>query len=133
MVRARYKVSDLLRRSRDGRTGLVVFAGGCLRRGPPHPRRGHPRASALGHRHQRHPGCRGSRPDLGLAVAGDLLDKGRATVGEIILVTDGSKGPRTRDTAEALAGRGIRESLLAAGTEEGRAGACCPRAAFSRA
>ena len=118
MVRARYKVSDLLRRSRDGRTGLVVFAGDAFVVAPL-TRDADTLVHLLSAIDTSVIPVQGSRPDLGLAVAGDLLDKGRATVGEIILVTDGSKGPRTRDTAEALAGRGIRVSLLAAGTEEG--------------
>ena len=118
MVRARYKVSDLLRRSRDGRTGLVVFAGDAFVVAPL-TRDADTLVHLLSAIDTSVVPVQGSRPDLGLAVAGDLLDKGRATVGEIILVTDGLKGPRTRDTAEALAGRGIRVSLLAAGTEEG--------------
>ena len=118
MVRARYKVSDLLRRSRDGRTGLVVFAGDAFVVAPL-TRDADTLVHLLSAVDTGVVPVQGSRPDLGLAVAGDLLDKGRATVGEIILVTDGLKGPRTRDTAEALAGRGIRVSLLAVGTEEG--------------
>ena len=118
MVRARYKVSDLLRRSRDGRAGLVVFAGDAFVVAPL-TRDADTLVHLLSAVDTGVVPVQGSRPDLGLAVAGDLLDKGRATVGEIILVTDGLKGPRTRDTAEALAGRGIRVSLLAAGTEEG--------------
>ena len=118
MVRARHKVSDLLRRSRDGRTGLVVFAGDAFVVAPL-TRDADTLIHLLSAIDTSVIPVQGSRPDLGLVTARDLLEKGRATIGEIILVTDGVKGPRTRDTAETLAARGIRVSVLAAGTEEG--------------
>ena len=118
MVRARHKVSDLLRRSRDGRTGLVVFAGDAFVVAPL-TRDADTLVHLLSAIDTSVIPVQGSRPDLGLATAHELLEKGRATVGEVILVTDGVKGPRTRDTAETLAGRGIRVSVLAVGTEEG--------------
>ena len=118
LVRARHKVSDLLRRSRDGRTGLVVFAGDAFVVAPL-TRDADTLVHLLSAIDTSVIPVQGSRPDLGLAVARKLLDNGRATIGEIILVTDGVKGPRTRDTAETLAARGIRVSVLAAGTEEG--------------
>ena len=118
MVRARHKVSDLLRRSRDGRTGLVVFAGDAFVVAPL-TRDADTLVHLLSAIDTGVIPVQGSRPDLGLAVAHELLEKGKATVGEVILVTDGVKGPRTRDTAETLAGLGIRVSVLAAGTGEG--------------
>ena len=118
MVRARHKVSDLLRRSRDGRTGLVVFAGDAFVVAPL-TRDADTLVHLLSAVDTSVIPVQGSRPDLGLAMARDLLEKGRATIGEIILVTDGVKGPRTRDTAETIAARGVRVSVLAAGTEEG--------------
>ena len=118
MVRARHKVSDLLRRSRDGRTGLVVFAGDAFVVAPL-TRDADTLVHLLSAIDTSVIPVQGSRPDLGLTAARELLDKGRATVGEVILVTDGVKGPRTRDTAETLAANGIRVSLLAVGTEEG--------------
>ena len=118
MVRARHKVSDLLRRSRDGRTGLVVFAGDAFLVAPL-TRDADTLVHLLSAIDTSVIPVQGSRPDLGLAVARELLEKGKATTGEVILVTDGLKGPRTRDTAETLAGRGIRVSVLAVGTEEG--------------
>ena len=118
MVRARHKVSDLLRRSRDGRTGLVVFAGDAFVVAPL-TRDADTLVHLLSSIDTSVIPVQGSRPDLGLAAARELLENGRATIGEIILVTDGVKGPRTRDTAETLAGRGIRVSVLATGTGEG--------------
>ena len=118
MVRARHKVSDLLRRSRDGRTGLVVFAGDAFVVAPL-TRDADTLVHLLSAIDTSVIPVQGSRPDLGLAMGHELLEKGRATIGEIILVTDGVKGPRTRDTAEMIAGRGVRVSVLAVGTEEG--------------
>ena len=118
MVRARHKVSDLLRRSGDGRTGLVVFAGDAFVVAPL-TRDADTLVHLLSAIDTSVIPVQGSRPDLGLEMARELLEQGRATVGEVILVTDGLKGPRTRDTAETLAGRGIRVSVLAVGTEQG--------------
>ena len=118
LVRARHKVSDLLRRSRDGRTGLVVFAGDAFVVAPL-TRDADTLVHLLSAIDTGVIPVQGSRPDLGLTVGHELLDKGRATIGEVILVTDGVKGPRTRDTAETLAARGVRVSVLAVGTEEG--------------
>ena len=118
MARARHKVSDLLRRSEDGRTGLVVFAGDAFVVAPL-TRDADTLVHLLSAIDTSVIPVQGGRPDLGLAAAGELLEKGGATVGEVILVTDGVQGPRTRDTAEILAGTGIRVSVLAVGTEEG--------------
>ena len=118
MVRASHKASDLLRRSRDGRTGLVVFAGDAFVVAPL-TRDADTLVHLLAAVDTSVIPVQGSRPDLGLAMAQALLEKGHATIGEIILVTDGVKGPRTRDTAETLAAQGIRVSVLAVGTEEG--------------
>ena len=118
LARARHKVSDLLRRSRDGRTGLVVFAGDAFVVAPL-TRDADTLVHLLSAIDTTVVPVPGSRPDLGLGVARALLEKGGATTGEVVLVTDGARGPRTRDTAEALAGRGIRVSVLAVGTEEG--------------
>ena len=118
LVRARHKVSDLLRRSRDGRTGLVVFAGDAFVVAPL-TRDADTLVHLLSAIDTGVIPVQGSRPDLGLTAGHELLDKGRATIGEVILVTDGVKGPRTRDTAETLAARGVRVSVLAVGTEEG--------------
>ena len=118
MVRARYKVSDLLRRSRDGRTGLVVFAGDAFVVAPL-TRDADTLVHLLSAVDTSVAPVQGSRPDLGLTVARELLETGHASAGEIILVTDGVKGPRTRDTAETLAQQGVRVSVLAVGTGEG--------------
>ena len=118
MVRARHKASDLLRRSGDGRTGLVVFAGDAFVVAPL-TRDADTLVHLLSAIDTGVMPVQGSRPDLGLVLASRLLEKGRASVGETILVTDGVEGLRARDTAETLAADGIRVSVLAVGTEEG--------------
>ena len=118
MARARHKVADLLRGSRDGRTGLVVFAGDAFVVAPL-TRDADTLVHLLSAIDTSVIPVQGSRPDLGLVAARELIENGRASVGEVVLVTDGMKGPRTRDTAETLAANGIRVSLLAVGTEEG--------------
>ena len=118
MARARHKVSDLLVRSRDRRAGLVVFAGDAFVVAPL-TRDAETLDHLLSAIDTSVVPVQGSRPDLGLAAAGRLLEHGHATAGEIILVTDGLTGPKTRDAAALLAARGIRVSLLAAGTADG--------------
>ena len=118
MVRARQKVFDLLRRSRDRRTGLVVFAGDAFVVAPL-TRDADTLVHLLSAIDSSVVPVQGSRPDLGLLAAGRLLERGRVIDGEVILVTDGPPGPKTRDAAALLAARDIPVSLLAAGTEAG--------------
>ena len=118
MVHARHKVSDLLRRSRDRRTGLVVFAGDAFVVAPL-TRDADTLVHLLSATDTSVVPVQGSRPDLGLLAAGRLLERGHATAGEIVLVTDGETKPMARDAAERLAARGISVSILAVGTREG--------------
>ena len=118
MVRARQKVFDLLRRSRDRRAGLVVFAGDAFVVAPL-TRDADTLVHLLSAIDSSVVPVQGNRPDLGLVAADRLLERGRAIDGEVILVTDGPPGSKTRDAAAALAARDIPVSLLAVGTEAG--------------
>ena len=62
---------------------------------------------------------RGSRPDLGLAKAGELLAAVGARDGEVILVSDDPGDDRALTAAGTLATQGHRVSVLGVGTSEG--------------
>jgi len=118
LERARYKVADILRQSREGQTGLVVFAGDAFAVAPltsdtdtilallP------PLEPAL-------MPVQGSRVDLGLQQAAQLLQQAGLGRGEVLLVTDGFTGREALDAAGQLKAAGYRVSVLGVGTAEG--------------
>jgi len=118
LERARYKVEDVLRRSEEGQVGLVVFAGDAFVVAPltQDARTITELLKAL------EPGLmpvQGSRVDLGLRKAGELLTQAGAGRGEILLVTDGYEGDEAVDAARELRRQGYTVSVLGVGTAEG--------------
>jgi Ca-activated chloride channel family protein len=118
MAQARRKVDQLLTRAGDTRAGLVVFAGTAAPVTPLTRDSTTLRAlleildpSVLQHQ--------GSRVDLGLEAAADLLRQGLASAGHVLVVTDGVRGARARNAARRLAADGHRVSVLAVGTRRG--------------
>ncbi|MEM7251303.1 MAG: VWA domain-containing protein [Pseudomonadota bacterium] len=63
----------------------------------------------------------GSRIDRGLDVVVDVLAKGGAQQGEVIVIADGSSSARSVAMASELQERGFRLSVIAVGTEAGGA------------
>jgi Ca-activated chloride channel family protein len=118
LVRARYKVADILDQEYDGQTALVVFAGDAFAVAPLTNDSETVRAllSPL------EPGLmpsQGSRVDLGLQKAGHLLRQAGALQGDILVLTDGYEDDSALDTAAELRQAGYRISVLGVGTEEG--------------
>jgi Ca-activated chloride channel family protein len=118
LERARYKVEDVLRRSEEGQVGLVVFAGDAFVVAPltQDARTITELLKAL------EPGLmpvQGSRVDLGLRKAGELLTQAGAGRGEILLVTDGYEGDKALDAARELRRQGYTVSVLGVGTAQG--------------
>jgi Ca-activated chloride channel family protein len=118
LERARYKVEDVLRRSKEGQVGLVVFAGDAFVVAPltQDARTITELLKAL------EPGLmpvQGSRVDLGLRKAGELLTQAGAGRGEILLVTDGYEGDQALDAARELRRQGYTVSVLGVGTAQG--------------
>lgn len=117
LERAKYKVRDLLERSREGQTALVAYAGDAFTVTPL--TRDTDTIAAL--LPALEPGLMpagGSRASRGLERAAELLEQAGLSSGEILLVTDGADAAAT-DTARELADRGIRSSVLAVATAEG--------------
>jgi Ca-activated chloride channel family protein len=118
LERARYKVEDVLRRSREGQVGLVAFAGDAFVVSPltSDARTITEMLQAL------EPGLmpvQGSRADRGLRKAGELLAQGGAPHGEILLVTDGYEGRDAPAAARELHEKGYTVSVLGVGTADG--------------
>jgi Ca-activated chloride channel family protein len=61
----------------------------------------------------------GSRPDLGLAMARELLERTQAAAGDVILIGDSAGGPRALEAAHRLNKAGFPLSVLAVGTPQG--------------
>jgi Ca-activated chloride channel family protein len=118
LARARYKVADILRASGDGQVGLVAFAGDAFVVAPLSDDAETLLAMLDALSPQIMP-VRGSRPDLGLTKAGELLAAVGARDGEVILVTDDPGDDRALTAAGSLANQGHRISVLGVGTSEG--------------
>lgn len=118
LARARYKAADILEASRDGQVGLVAFAGDAFVVAPLSDDSQTPLAMLDALSPQVMP-VRGSRPDLGLAKAGEILAAVGSKNGEVVLVSDDAGDERALAAAGALAGQGHRVSVLGVGTAEG--------------
>jgi Ca-activated chloride channel homolog len=118
LTRARFKVVDILRRSRDRPVGLAVFAAdGFII--TPLTEDANTLISLLPAVNTDIMPAQGSRPDLGLEAAARMLERGGASHGEVILIADGVKGERAQAQAAKLRAAGFRVSVMAAGTPEG--------------
>ena len=118
LTRARFKVVDILRRSRDRPVGLAVFAAAGFII-TPLTEDANTIISLLPSVNADIMPVQGSRPDRGLEAAERMLERGGARRGEVILITDGVNGPRAESRAARLLAAGFRVSVLAAGTPEG--------------
>jgi len=117
LERARYKVADILKRRDEGQTGLVVFAGDAFTVSPLTSDNSTIQ-SLLKPLHPDLMPIQGSRADLGIHQAGELLRQAGITRGEILLVTDGYSDTRALKLATELNREGYRLSVLGAGGDE---------------
>ena len=118
LERARYKVEDVLRRSQEGQVGLVVFAGDAFVVSP----LTNDAKTITELLQALEPGLmpvQGSRADLGLHKAGELLKQAGVARGQILLVTDGDEGGQAIDAARDLKRQGYTVSVLGVGTKQG--------------
>jgi Ca-activated chloride channel family protein len=117
MIRARFEVADILARSREGQTGLVVFAGDAFVISPLTDDTATIQA-LLGTLEPDLMPVQGSRADLGLLKAGELLQQAGSLRGDILLIADAAD-QRALAAAGRLHEQGYRVSAMAVGTEEG--------------
>ena len=118
LVRARYKVADILKQNMDGQTGLVVFAGDAFTVSP----LTHDVDTIQALLSPLEPAlmpAQGSRVDLGLQQAVELMQQAGIQQGDILLLTDGFDGQRAIDAARQATRDGYRVSVLGVGTDAG--------------
>ena len=116
LARARFKIEDILTRDEEGQTGLVVFAGDAFTV-TPLTRDADTISALLKSLDPELMPVQGSRPDLGLQKAGELLQQAGLLNGQVLLLADGVSGNKARDAAEDLYSKGYRVSVLGVGTE----------------
>lgn len=121
LERARFKIRDILERSREGRTGLVVFAGEAHIVTPLTEDTAtiSNLITALGTDIMP---VKGNSVAPALHMAGELLNLKGISQGELLLITDGIDDPAAALTqARQLRKQGYTLSILGVGTESGGA------------
>jgi len=116
--RARFKISDILAKQQEGVIGLVVFAGDAFVISPL-TRDGETIAALLQALTPDIMPVQGSRADLGLQKAGELLKQAGRLRGEVLLLADSYTDERTIKAASELRKQGVITSVLGIGTEQG--------------
>ena len=117
LTRARFKLTDLIAAGQGRQQGLVVFAGDAFVVAP--------LTDDIETLHNLIPSLttasvpvQGSRADLGLKLAAELLDNAGYTHGEVILIADGVSADSAAVAAD-LARRDYPVSVLAVGSGQG--------------
>ena len=118
LVRARFKLLDVLRLTEETQTGLVVFAGDAFVVSPLTRDAGTINNLVTALEPSIMP-VQGSRADLGLNKAVELLAQAGIAKGEVLLIADGYDGKRAIEAARELQMKGHTLSILGIGTEEG--------------
>ncbi len=118
LVRARYKIADLLVRRKDGQTALVVYAGEAFTVSPLTNDTATITLQLAVLDTELMP-VQGSRADVALRHAASVLRDAGLGQGDILLVTDSVELPRDGAAAEDLRKQGHAVSVLVVGTAEG--------------
>ncbi len=118
LVRARFKIADILHRNQEGQTGLVVFGGAAFVVAPL-TQDTDTIAATLPVLEPALLPAQGNRVELGLDKAVELLQQAGFQRGEILLLADAGNGPTALEAAHKLRAQGFRLDLLAVGSEQG--------------
>ena len=116
LVRARLKVEDILRRRNEGQTGLIVFAGDAFTVSPLTTDT-RTIQSLLEPLTPNIMPVQGSRVDLAIKKAAELLRQAGQKYGNIILLTDGYSNTNTPEIAAEIKHQGYHLSVLGIGTD----------------
>lgn len=117
--RARFKLLDMLKRSREGQSALVAFAGDAFTVTPLTDDT-ETIASLVPTLIPDLMPSQGSRLDRGLAVAGEVLAQAGALRADVIVLTDGAEDfSATQNAAATLTRKGHHVHILAVGTPQG--------------
>ena len=120
VARARFKIEDILRKKEEGQIGLVVFAGDAFT-AVPLTRDAETIRTLLPSLMPKIMPIQGSRADLGLLKAAELLQQAGVSQGEILLISDGVEGDLAQQAAQEIVTQGHTISVMAVGTEKGGA------------
>ena len=119
LARARFKIEDILSREEEGQTALVLFAGDAFTAAPL-TRDTETIRSMLKVLNPQIMPAQGSRADLGLLKAHELLKQSGITSGQVLLIADGiSRRSLGLTAAKRLREDGHSVSVMAVGTETG--------------
>ena len=118
LMRARLKILDLLAQRGSGQTALLVYSSNAFTVTPLTTDTDTIAALANSLSTDIMP-SRGSYPIAAIQKGKQLLEQAGATVGEVLLITDGSSSPATERIARDLKDSGYTLSVLAVGTAEG--------------
>ena len=118
LARARFKIADLLSGRQEGQTALLVYAGDAFTV-TPLTDDGATILSQLPAVTTDIMPAQGSRTDLALERAGELLRQAGRSHGDVLLITDEVDEARAETPVRAMVRDGFRVSVLGVGTEQG--------------
>lgn len=118
LTRAKHKILDILKARKEGQTALVVYAGEPFVVSPLTDDANTMVTLVQSLETDLMP-LQGSRADLALRKAQELLANLRHAGGNLLLLTDGEGDPATLQVIEELRGQGHGVSVLGVGTVEG--------------
>ncbi len=118
LARARHKITDILKQRREGQTALIVYAATPFLITPLTDDTA-TIAAQLNSLETALMPSQGSRPDLAVKKAAELLKQAGDLQGDILLVTDGIKPVSVTQILAARGDKKHRISLLGIGTREG--------------
>ncbi len=116
--RARFKIMDILEQTKEGTIGLVIYAGDAFIISPL-TSDSNTIASMIPTLSTGIMPVLGSRPDIAIKKAIELLDNAKQSSGQIIWITDGIDDEFKQGVTDALANTKHLLSVLAIGTEQG--------------
>jgi Ca-activated chloride channel homolog len=118
LTRAKHKILDVLKARKEGQTGLVVYAGDSFVVSPL-TNDANTMITLVQSLETSLMPLQGSRADLALRTADELLKHVGHAGGDLLLVTDGEGDPAAMKVLEDLRRQGRRVSVLGVGTVEG--------------
>jgi len=118
LERVRFKIADILKQRKDGLTALLVYSGDAFTVTPLTDDVGTITAQLSALTSDLMP-AQGSRTELALERAGQLLKQAGLARGDVLLMTNGGSLGKGADAAKSLLSEGYRVSVLGVGSEEG--------------
>jgi Ca-activated chloride channel family protein len=118
LARAKLKILDILERRKSGQTALIVYSANAFTV-TPLTTDTDTIASLVNSLSTDIMPSRGSYPEVAISKGSLLLERAGASVGEVLLITDGGSSPAAEATTRELTAAGYSLSILGVGTKEG--------------